>query len=114
MLDGQLVVLFTSYAALRSSYGTVNPLLEARGILVLGHGVDGSPRQLWQMFQSQERVVLLGTVSFWDGADEISRTPACILLARLPIPVLNDPPIPPRPEQYSDQLHHVPFPMPAL
>jgi ATP-dependent DNA helicase DinG len=114
MLDGQLVVLFTSYAALRSSYGTVKPLLEARGILVLGHGVDGSPRQLWQMFQSQERVVLLGTGSFWDGSDEINRTPACILLARLPMPVLNDPPIAARAEQYSDQLHQVTVPMAAL
>jgi ATP-dependent DNA helicase DinG len=114
MLDGQLVVLFTSYAALRSSYGTVKPLLEARGILVLGHAIDGSPRQLWQMFHSQERVVLLGTGSFWDGADEISRTPACILLARLPMPVLNDPPMAARAEQYSDQLHQVTVPMAAL
>jgi DNA polymerase III epsilon subunit family exonuclease len=114
MLDGQLVVLFTSYAALRSSYGTVKPLLEARGILALGHGIDGSPRQLWQMFQNQERVVLLGTGSFWDGTDEISRTPACILLARLPMPVLNDPPIAARAEPYSDQLHQVTVPMAAL
>jgi DNA polymerase III epsilon subunit family exonuclease len=114
MLDGQLVVLFTSYAALRSSYGAVKPLLEARGILVLGHGVDGSPRQLWQMFHTQERVVLLGTGSFWDGTDEISRPPACILLARLPMPVLNDPPIAARAEQYSDQLHQVTVPMAAL
>ncbi len=114
MLDGQLVVLFTSYAALRSSYGTVKPLLEARGILALGHGIDGSPRQLWQMFHNQERVVLLGTGSFWDGADEISGAPACILLARLPMPVLNDPPIAARAEQYSDQLHQVTVPMAAL
>ena len=114
MLDGQLVVLFTSYAALRSSYGAVKQLLEARGILVLGHGVDGSPRQLWQMFHSQERVVLLGTGSFWDGTDEISRTPACILVSRLPMPVLNDPPIAARAEQYSDQLHQVTVPMAAL
>jgi len=114
MLDGQVVVLFTSYAALRSSYGTVKPLLEARGILVLGHGVDGSPRQLWQMFQNQERVVLLGTGSFWDGADEINRTPACVLLARLPMPVLNDPLIAARAEHYSDQLHQVTVPMAAL
>ena len=114
MLDGQLAVLFTSYAALRSSYAAVKPLLEARGILVLGHGVDGSPRQLWQMFQDQERVVLLGTGSFWDGTDEVSRTPACVLLARLPMPVLNDPPIAARAEQYSDQLHQVTVPMASL
>ncbi|MGZ3630755.1 MAG: helicase C-terminal domain-containing protein, partial [Ktedonobacteraceae bacterium] len=114
MLDGQLVVLFTSHASLKSSYGAVKPLLEARGILALGHGIDGSPRQLWQMFQNQDRVVLLGTGSFWDGSDEISRTPACILLARLPMPVLNDPPIAARAEHYSDQLHQVTVPMAAL
>jgi len=114
MLDGQLVVLFTSYAALRSSYSSVKPLLEARGILVLGHGIDGSPRQLWQMFQNQEQVVLLGTGSFWDGSDEISRAPACIVLARLPMPVLNDPPTAARAEHYSDQLHQVTVPIAAL
>ena len=113
-LDGQLVVLFTSYAALRSSYAAIRPLLEARGILVLGHGIDGSPRQLWQMFADQERIVLLGTGSFWEGVDEITRTPACILISRLPMPVLNDPPIAARAEHYSDQLHHVTVPMAAL
>ena len=113
-LEGQLVVLFTSYAALRSSYAAVKPLLEQRGILVLGHGVDGSPRQLWQMFNDQERIVLLGTGSFWDGTDEVIRAPACVLVARLPMPVLNDPLIAARAEPYSDQLHQVTVPMASL
>ncbi len=113
-LDGQLVVLFTSHAALRGSYASVKQALEMRGILVLGHGVDGSPRQLWQMFRDQERVVLLGTGAFWDGADEVSRPPACVLVARLPMPVLNDPPMAARTEHYSDQLHQVTVPMAAL
>lgn len=113
-LDGQLVVLFTSHAALRSSYAAVKQSLEAHGILVLGHGIDGSPRQLWQMFRDQERVVLLGTGAFWDGADEVERSPACVLVARLPMPVLNDPPMAARTEQYSDQLHQVTVPMAAL
>ncbi|MGH2508279.1 MAG: helicase C-terminal domain-containing protein, partial [Ktedonobacteraceae bacterium] len=97
-LDGHLVVLFTSHASLRGSYTGVKQLLEARGILVLGHGVDGSPRQLWQTFRDQERVVLLGTGAFWDGIDEVSRPPACVLVARLPMPVLNDPPMAARTE----------------
>lgn len=113
-LDGQTVVLFTSHAALRSSYAAVKQLLEARGILVLGQGIDGSPRQLWQTFRDQERVVLLGTGSFWDGADEVSRSPACVLVARLPMPVLNDPPMAARTEHYSDQLHQITIPMAAL
>lgn len=113
-LEGQLVVLFTSHAALRSSYAAVKQSLETRGILVLGHGIDGSPRQLWQMFRDQERVVLLGTGAFWDGADEVERSPACVLVARLPMPVLNDPPMAARTEHYSDQLHQVTVPMAAL
>jgi ATP-dependent DNA helicase DinG len=113
-LDGQLVALFTSHAALRSSYAAVKQLLETRGILVLGHGIDGSPRQLWQIFQDQERVVLLGTGAFWDGSDEVNRPPACVLVTRLPMPVLNDPPMAARTEQYSDQLHQVTVPMAAL
>jgi DNA polymerase III epsilon subunit family exonuclease len=113
-VDGQLVVLFTSHAALRGSYASIKQALEARGILVLGHGIDGSPRQLWQMFRDQERVVLLGTGAFWDGTDEVSRPPACVLVARLPMPVLNDPPMAARTEHYSDQLHQVTVPMAAL
>jgi Rad3-related DNA helicase len=113
-LEGHLIVLFTSHAALRGSYAGVKQLLETRGILVLGHGVDGSPRQLWQTFRDQERVVLLGTGAFWDGIDEVSRPPACILVARLPMPVLNDPPMAARTEHYSDQLHQITVPMAAL
>ncbi len=113
-LDGQLLALFTSHAALRSSYAAIKPLLETRGILVLGQGVDGSPRQLWQVFQSQERVVLLGTGSFWDGIEEITRLPACIVITRIPMPVLNDPLIAARADQYSDQLHQFTVPVAAL
>jgi Rad3-related DNA helicase len=113
-LDGQTVALFTSHAALRSSYAAIKPILESRGILVLGQGVDGSPRQLWQVYQNQERVVLLGAGSFWDGIEDVSRTPACLLIARLPMPVLNDPPIAARAEHYSDQLHHLTVPVASL
>ncbi len=114
MLDGQVVVLFTSHSSLRSTYATIKPVLEARNILVLGQGMDGSPRQLWQVFQDQERVVLLGTGSFWDGLDDIVRLPACLVIARLPMPVLNDPPIAARAEQSSDQLHQFTVPTAAL
>ena len=113
-LDGQLVALFTSHASLRSSYATIKPILEARGILVLGHGIDGSPRQLWSIFQEQGRVVLLGTGAFWDGVEEITRTPACVLISRLPMPVLNDPPLAARSAHLSDQLHNLTVPLASL
>ncbi|GCE28210.1 DNA polymerase III subunit epsilon [Dictyobacter alpinus] len=110
-LEGKVVALFTSHAALRSTYTAIKPILEARDILVLGQGADGSPRQLWQVFQSQERVVILGTGSFWDSVDDVARTPTCLFIARLPMPVLNDPPLAARAEQYSDQLRQLTVPM---
>jgi ATP-dependent DNA helicase DinG len=113
-LDGQLVALFTSHAALRSTYAAIKPALEARGILVLGQGIDGSPRQLWQVFQEQERVVLLGAGSMWEGIEDIAVSPTCLVITRLPMPVLNDPPMAARAEQYSDQLHNLAVPMASL
>ncbi len=113
-LDGQTVALFTSHAALRSSYGTLKPIMETRGILVLGQGIDGSPRQLWQVFQNQERVVILGTGGFWDSLDDIAQPPTCLFISRLPLPALNDPPMAARAEHYSDQLHQFTVPVAAL
>ena len=57
---------------------------------------------------------MLGTGSFWDGAEEIVRPPTCLVIARLPMPVLNDPPIAARAEHYSDQLHQLTVPVAAL
>jgi ATP-dependent DNA helicase DinG len=113
-LEGQIIALFTSYAALRSTYASIKPVLESRGVLVLGQGIDGSPRQLWQVYQRQERVVLLGAGNFWDGFDDATISPACLFITRLPMPSLNDPPVAARAEQYSDQLHHLTVPMAAL
>lgn len=113
-LKGQTVVLFTSHAALRSSYFAIKQVLESRGILVLGQGMDGSPRQLWQIFQEQEHVVLLATSSFWDTVEDTQHSPTCIVVTRLPMPVLNDPPMAARVEHYSDQLHQLTVPVAAL
>lgn len=113
-LDGQMLVLYTSHAALRSSYAAIKPTLEARGILVLGQGVDGSPRQLWQICSTQERVVVMGAGAFWDSIGETSYVPTCTVITRLPMPVLNDPPLAARAEHYSDQLHQVTIPIAAL
>ncbi|MGB8347933.1 MAG: exonuclease domain-containing protein [Ktedonobacteraceae bacterium] len=113
-LEGQTLVLFTSHAALRSSYASIKPVLEARGILVLGQGMDGSPRQLWQTCATQERLVVLGAGSFWDMIGETRFVPTCTVIARLPMPALNDPPLAARAEHYSDQLHQFTVPVAAL
>jgi Rad3-related DNA helicase len=58
--------------------------------------------------------VLLGTGSFWEGQEELTSTPTCLFIARLPMLVLNDPPIAARAERYSDQLHNLTVPMASL
>jgi Rad3-related DNA helicase len=113
-LEGQTVALFTSHAALRSTYSAIKPMLEARDVMVLGQGIDGSPRQLWQIFGSQERVVILGTGSFWESIDDVPCLPTCLFISRLPMPVLNDPPLAARADLYSDQLHQLTVPIAAL
>ncbi|HLX40988.1 MAG TPA: exonuclease domain-containing protein [Ktedonobacteraceae bacterium] len=113
-LEGQMVVLFTSHASLRSSYATIKPILEGRGILVLAQGIDGSPRQLWSNFSTQEHIIILGAGSFWDSVGEIHSVPACTVITRLPMPVLNDPPVAARAEQYADQLRQLTVPVASL
>ncbi|MBE3567320.1 MAG: hypothetical protein IMW90_16510 [Thermogemmatispora sp.] len=113
-LEGQILVLFTSHAALRSSYSVIKAALEARDILLLGHGIDGSPRQLWQIFAEQPRVMLFGAGGFWEGVEELPTLPSCLFITRLPMPALNDPPLAARAEQYADQLHQMTVPVAAL
>jgi len=57
---------------------------------------------------------LLGTGGFWEGAEEGDCFPACVVMTRLPMPVLHDPPIAARADHYSDQLHQLTVPIAAL
>jgi Rad3-related DNA helicase len=113
-LNGETVALFASHAALRAGYAGVKAALEERGILVLAQGIDGSIRQLWQTFRSQERVVILAAVNTWDTIDLPGERPACVVVTRLPFPALSDPPLAGRAEVYHDQLHQFVIPQASL
>jgi DNA polymerase III epsilon subunit family exonuclease len=113
-LGGQVVVLFTSHAALRSAYLEIKSVLEQRDILVLAQGIDGSPRQLWQQYYAQERVVLFGAGSFWEAAEMGGPGPACTVVTRLPLVPLSDPAMAARAEYYQDQFNQFVIPQAAL
>ena len=57
---------------------------------------------------------MLGTGNFWDTVGEINQVPVCTVITRLPMPVLNDPPIAARADHYSDQLHQLTVPVASL
>jgi DNA polymerase-3 subunit epsilon/ATP-dependent DNA helicase DinG len=89
--QGRALVLFTSYAALRATHAAVRAPLEEEGILVLGHGIDGSPKQLLQTLRENPRTVLLGTASFWEGVDVVGEALSLLVVARLPFTVPTEP-----------------------
>jgi DNA polymerase III epsilon subunit family exonuclease len=113
-LNGQLVAIFPSHAALRSSALGIRRSLERDDILVLAQGQDGSTRQLWQTFRAERRVVLLGAGAFWEGAGQLDQPPACVVVTRVPFPALSDPLLAARAELWADPQNQFVVPHAAL
>ena len=88
---GRGLVLFTSYDMLNRTYPPVKETLERAGIVTLGQGLDGERSKLMHYFTRNVSSVLLGTQSFWEGVDIPGEALTCLVLAKLPFQVVNDP-----------------------
>ncbi|HEV2527803.1 MAG TPA: helicase C-terminal domain-containing protein [Thermomicrobiales bacterium] len=88
---GRGLVLFTSYAALQATYNAIKAPLEDAGIVVLAQRIDGSPRQLVDRLKYGDRIVVLGTASFWEGIDIVGDALSLLVIAKLPFSVPSDP-----------------------
>lgn len=113
-LEGDVITIFPSHAALRSAAMGIRRGLERHDILVLAQGIDGSARQLWNTFNSQPRTVLLGAGAFWDGDALSGRAPACVVVSRTPFPPQSDPLVAARAEQWADAQSQFMTPQAAL
>ena len=111
-LGGRTLVLFTSHATLRDAASRLGAL-ESEGLAVLTQGIDGSRRALLERF-TQGRAVLLGTQSFWEGVDLPGDILRCVVIARLPFSVPDDPLIQGRAERYDDPFVEFQLPQAAL
>ncbi len=111
-LGGRTLVLFTSHAAMRE-VGAQLAGLEDTGIAVLTQGVDGSRRAILERFAAGGSV-LLGTQSFWEGVDLPGDQLRCVVIAKLPFPVPDDPLIQGRSERYDDPFREYQLPLAAL
>jgi DNA polymerase III epsilon subunit family exonuclease len=111
-LGGRTLVLFTSHAAMRE-VGALLGGLEETGIAVLTQGVDGSRRAILERFAAGG-AVLLGTQSFWEGVDLPGDQLRCVVIAKLPFPVPDDPLIQGRSERYDDPFREYQLPLAAL
>lgn len=89
--DGGAFVLFTSFAMLNKVAEQLRPLLSDHEFPVLVQGVDGPPGLLLKRFREDERSVLLGTNSFWQGVDVRGRGLRNVIITRLPFDVPDRP-----------------------
>jgi len=111
---GRALVLFTSHGSLRAAHEGIKRALEEEQILVLGHYIDGSPRQLLQGLRENPRTVVLGTASFWEGIDVVGEALSLLVIARLPFSVPDDPIFQARSELYDDPFNEYAVPLAAL
>ena len=111
-LNGKTLVLFTSHSAMRE-VGAQLAGLEDDGIAVLTQGIDGSRRSILERFAAGG-AVLLGTQSFWEGVDLPGDQLRCVIIAKLPFPVPDDPLIQGRSERYDDPFREYQLPLAAL
>jgi predicted DnaQ family exonuclease/DinG family helicase len=113
-MEGRTLVLFTSHAQLRTTCSSIRSKLEAAGIVVLAHGLDGSRRRLLQAFKSSPKAVLMGTSSFWEGIDVVGEALSCLVIVKLPFAVPTDPIFAARSEAFEEPFRQYSIPQTIL
>ncbi len=101
---GRMLVLFTSYAALKKTAQNITGPLAREDIYVYEQGDGASPNALLESFKATDRAVLLGTRSFWEGVDVPGASLSIVVLTKLPFDVPTDPLIAARSEMYEDSF----------
>jgi ATP-dependent DNA helicase DinG len=100
--EGRALVLFTSYSQLKAATNAISQPLAQAGITVLAQGTGISRAQLLESFQMGEKVVLMGTRSFWEGVDVPGEALSCLVIVKLPFDVPDDPIVAARSQLYED------------
>ncbi len=102
---GRMLVLFTSYAALKKTAQAITGPLAREDIFVFEQGEGASPNALLESFKTTDRAVLLGTRSFWEGVDVQGEALSVVVITKLPFGVPSDPIIAARSELYEDSFN---------
>ncbi|MHB8777003.1 MAG: helicase C-terminal domain-containing protein [Anaerolineales bacterium] len=104
-IGGRMLVLFTSYAALKKTAQAITGPLAREDIFVFEQGEGASPNALLESFKSSDRAVLLGTRAFWEGVDVPGDSLSMVVITKLPFGVPSDPIIAARSELYEDSFN---------
>lgn len=84
-LQGKMLVLFTSFAMLKSTYEALRPYAEEMNIPLFAQGVSGGSRaKLMKSFKQMDEGILFGLSSFWEGIDLPNEELTTLVIVRLP------------------------------
>ena len=89
--DGGAFVLFTSFSMLNDVTDRMRDELIQQDFQVLVHGKDGPRNVLVRRFRENDRSVLFGTASFWQGVDVRGRSLRNVIITKLPFDVPDRP-----------------------
>ncbi|HHW26611.1 MAG TPA: ATP-dependent DNA helicase [Firmicutes bacterium] len=87
---GRAFVLFTNKRSLEQVVELIRDRVEEKGYPALKQG-DTSRETLLRRFREAGNAVLFGLDSFWEGVDVPGEALSCVVLAKLPFPVPDDP-----------------------
>jgi len=103
--EGRGLSLFTSYSQLKATAQAISGPLARCGITVYAQGGGSSRAQLLANFRKDEKSVLLGTRSFWEGVDIPGEALSCLAITKLPFDVPSDPVVSARSEVCDDPFN---------
>jgi DNA polymerase-3 subunit epsilon/ATP-dependent DNA helicase DinG len=113
-LRGRTLALFTSHQQLRNVYMGLKHRSDLDEVLILGQGIDGQRRHVLKAFEENDRPLLLGTASFWEGVDVPGDRLSCVVIVRLPFQVPTEPVFAARAERLRDPFLQYALPQAAL
>jgi ATP-dependent DNA helicase DinG len=108
---GRTLVLFTSYGHLRKSAETLRKELPDLGFLCQG---EIPAFRLIEQFKGSANAVLMGTASFWQGIDIPGNALQCVVIAKLPFAVPDEPIIEARMERLKNPFFEYQIPQATL
>jgi len=108
---GRTLVLFTSYGQLRKSAETLRRELPDLGFLCQG---EMPAYRLIEQFKVIPNAVLMGTASFWQGIDIPGEALQCVVIAKLPFAVPDEPIIEARLERLKNPFFEYQVPQATL
>lgn len=85
-IDGRVFALFLSHDMLKKTHESIldSGSLEDDFVLIAQGVSSGSRHKLLKTFKQQEKAILFGTTSFWEGVDVPSEQLSAVVIVRLP------------------------------